>query len=287
MSDFVQRFQSIRVENPQGLQLLYFAPPQLEAESLARMLDELPGIQGARCELVRVSEVPAAGRLVSDAGPPASVLGLLEWGDHAIRLAQFDAPMPYGPVETCVGPALLPPPMKVDAAQHQAHVLLYYAGTHPDPAERFVALCAAAGALGRCDAIVVLNEEARTAAPAFDLVPEPGEDALATYRGLPVPYLLGGFVKMDTGTPERPWIRTFANHRIALPNLARQLAGHEQTAETFQLFAGFLGYLRTMQETFTAGDEIDLGNGTKFRLREPADTEWFLESEGPMLVIEG
>ena len=32
-------------------------------------------------------------------------------------------PMPYGPVETCVGPALIPPPMKVDAKQHASHTL--------------------------------------------------------------------------------------------------------------------------------------------------------------------
>jgi hypothetical protein len=285
MSDFVQRFQSSGADaNPQGLQLLFFVPPQLEAEAVAGMLNALPGIVGARCELVRVAEVPAAASLVSDSGPPASVLGLIQWESHTIRLAQFDAPMPYGPVESCVGPALIPPPMKVDATQHQSHILLYYAGTHPDTLERFAALCAVAGALARCDAIVVLNEEARTAAPAFDLVPEPGEDAMATYRGLPIPYLLGGFVKMDTGQPDRPWIRTFANHRLGLPNLARQV-DHEQTAETFQLFAGMLGYLRTMQETFTAGDDIDLGDGGRFHLREPHESEWFLESEGPMLVL--
>jgi len=288
MSEFIQRFRNTTAEaNPQGLQVLFFAPPVLEAEAIAGMLNQLPGIANVRCELIRVADVPQAAELVSDTGPSASVLGLIEWGNHTIRLAQFDAPMPYGPVESCVGPALLPPPMKVDATQHQSHVLLYYAGSEPDGLERFAVLCAVAGVLARCDAIVVMNEEARTAAPAFDLAPDPGEDALATYRSLPIPYLLGGFVKMDAGQADRPWIRTFANHRVGLPNLARQLTGHEQTAETFQLFAGMLGYLRTMQESFTAGDDIDLGDGTKFHLREPHESEWFLDSEGPLLVIEG
>lgn len=288
MPDFFARFEAARTDaTPQGLQLLFFAPPALEAEAIAGMLNDLPGISGAHCELVRVAEVPAAAKLVSDSGPPASVLGLIEWENQTIKLVQFDEPMPYGPVESCVGPALLPPPMKVDAAQHRAHILLYYAGTHADALERFAVLCAVAGVLARFDAIVVLNEEARTAAPASDLVPDPGEDALETYRTLPIPYLLGGFVKMDAGNAERPWIRTFANHRLNLPNLARQLTGHEQTASTFQLFAGMLGYLRTMEETFTAGDDIDLGDGAKLTLREPMEAEWFLDSEGPMLVLEG
>jgi len=286
MPDFIACFEAARTEEtPQGLQLLFFAPPMLEADAIAAMLNELPGVAGASCDLVRVADVPDAAKLVSDSGPPASVLGLISWANHTIKLVQFDEPMPYGPVESCVGPAMLPPPMKVDASQHQAHVLLYYAGAYPDTLERFAALCAVAGALARFDAITVLNEEARAAAPVSDLVPDSGEDAMETYRTLPIPYLLGGFVKMDAGNAERPWVRTFANHRLGLPNLARQLAGHDQTASTFQLFAGMLGYLRTMGETFTAGDAIDLGDGAKFSLREPTEAEWFLDSVGPMLVI--
>jgi hypothetical protein len=264
--------------DPQALQLLFFDPPQLDAEAVAAFLrSHLPD---ATCELA-----PAPPDVVSSDGPPASVVGLVTFGEHTIKLVHFDAPMPYGPVEACVGPALIPPPMKVDSKQHKAHTLLYHAGQHADPMERFVALCAVAGALARFDAIVVMNEEARTAVPAFDLIPDDGEDALHTYRTLPIPYLLGGFVKMDTGDANRPWVRTFAAHRLGLPNLARHLTGHEQTGETFQLFAGMLGYLRQMGETFTAGDTVDLGDGPKLTLREPSEAEWWLEGEG-MLVVE-
>ena len=76
--------------------------------------------------------------------------------------------MPYGPVEACVRPAaFLPPEVKADAVAHAAHVLLYYAGAHPDPLERLVALGAVSGALARFGAVVTLNEEARAAVPAL------------------------------------------------------------------------------------------------------------------------
>lgn len=264
--------------DPQALQLLFFDPPQIDADAVTAFLR--PYYPDAACELA-----PAPPGVVSGDGPPASVVGLVTFGEQIIKLVQFDAPMPYGPVETCVGPALIPPPMKVDAKQHKAHTLLYHAGPNADPMERFVALCAVAGALARFDAIVVMNEEARAAVPAFDLIPEEGEDALNTYRTLPIPYLLGGFVRMDLGDDPRPWVRTFANHRLGLPNLARHLTGHEQTGETFQLFAGMLGYLRQMGETFTAGDTVDLGDGPKLRFREPTEAEWWLDGEG-MLVVE-
>ena len=263
--------------DPQGLQLLFFDRPAFDADAITAFL--YPHLPDAACDLA-----PAPPGVVNADGPPASLVGLVTFGEHVVKLIHFDAPMPYGPVESCVGPAMIPPPMKVDAKQHQSHTLLFHAGG-ADPLERFVALCAVAGALARFDAVVVLNEEARAAVPALDLIPDDGEDALNTYRTLPIPYLLGGFLKMDAGDGG-PWVRTFANHRLNLPNLARHLTGHEQTGETFQLFAGMLGYLRAMGETFTAGDSVDLGDGPKLRFREPTEGEWWLDSAGTMLVVE-
>ena len=285
---FLDRFAAARTDaNPLGLQLLFFAPPDLDADALVAFLRRESELAVATCELVRVADVPGASAFIGGDGPPASVLGLIAWGDHAVKLAQFDAPMPYGPVESCVGPALLPPPMKVDAKRHQAHILLFYAGTFADVRERFVALCAVAGALARCDAICVLNEDARTSCPAFDLIPDEGEDALATYRRLPVPYLLGGFVKMTVGDAGILWVRTFANHRLGLPDLAIRMADHGRTARTFQLFTGIAGYLLETGEALTAGESLDLGDGTTYTVRDPTEAEDFLTSPGAMLVLEG
>ncbi len=284
---FLERFAAAKTAaNPLGLQLLFFAAPELDADALLTFLRVEPELTEAGGELVRVADVPGAAAFIGGEGPPASVLGLFSWGDHAVKLAQFDAPMPYGPVESCVGPALLPPPMKVDAKQHLAHILLFYAGTHTDVREQFVALCAMAGALARYEqAICVLNEDARTACPAFDLIPDAGEDALATYRQLPIPYLLGGFTKLTVGDAGVLWARTFANHRLGLPDLAIRMTDHQQTARFFQLFTGIAGYLLEMKETLTPGESLDLGDGTTYQVREPLDEEEFLTSPGLMLVL--
>ena len=279
---FFDRFATPSPGPPLSLQLLYPECLDLDAEALTRFLQTYhPELAGATVELMNA----AGTQLVSADGPPASVLGLVTWGHHVVKLASFNAPMPYGPVESCVAPAMIPPELKDEAKRHASHVLLDYAGTERDPLEGYVALAAVAGALARFGAIVVMNEEARTAAPAFDLVPDPEEDALTTLRGLPIPYLWGGFVKLDVGDPTRPWVRTFANHRLGLPDLAYHLAGHSETSRVFKLFAGMLGYLRQTGEMFEAGDTLDLGNA-KLRLRAPTETEWYLESEGAMLVVE-
>ncbi len=285
-SDFVDRFCESKAAVPQSLQLLFRDPLRLEAGLLSHLLSKMTGLEAVRVELIAVADDPVAGTLVSPTGPQASVVGLIEWGPHRVKLAGFDAPMPYGPVEVCVGPAMIPPPLKHDAKYHAAHVLLYDAGTEPDAMERYVALGAVASVLAQFDAIVVMHEEARTAIQAIDLIPEDGEDILQTLRTLPIPLLWGGFVKMDAGTPDRPWVRSFANHRLGLPDLAYHLADHGETARIFQVFSGMLGYARDLKETFTAGDTVDLGDGTQYRFRAPVEEEWFLESDETMLVFE-
>ncbi len=283
---FFDRFAASLPGPPLSLQLLFPERLDLDVDALTQFLRAYHAeLSGATAELVSVAGTPAATQLVSADGPPASVVGLLAWGKHVVKLAAFDAPIPYGPIETCVQPAMIPLELKEEARRHAAHVLLYHAGAERDPFECYVALAAAAGALARFGATVVLNEEARTAAPAFDLVPDPEEDALATLRGLPIPYLWGGFVKLDVGDPERPWARTFANHTLGLPDLSYHLAGHQETSRVFKLFAGMLGYLRQSGENFEPGDTLDLGD-TRMRLRAPTDAEWYLESQGAMLVVE-
>src|SRR5262245_47980401 len=285
--DFFDRFATGSGKYPPiGLQVLFHDPLDLETDGLTAYLRSIRELAGAEVELVRVADVPAAGKLVSADGPPAAVLGLIEWGEHRVKLAGFDAPMPYGPVEACVGPAMVPPPLKQDAKLHESHALLFYDGAHGDPLERYVALAVVASALAQLDAIVVLNEEARTAIPALDLIPAEVEDLLATLRGLPLPYLYAGFVKLDVGDADRPWVRTFAAHRLELPELAYHLADHGETSRVFKLFSGLLGYLRRTRERFAAGEAIDVGDEGRLQLREPSEEEWCLECESMMIVVD-
>lgn len=284
--DFFDRFAARRPHPPVGLQLLYGEPPEWDAALAAALRDYHPDLAAATAELVRVAGNPAAAGLVSADGPPASALGLLAWGEHVVKLAGFDVPMPYGPVEACVLPAMMDPNLKAEAKRHTAHALLYYAGTAADPLERYVALAAAAGALARFGAAVVMNEEARAAQPATDLLPEPGEDALHTLRTLPLPYLYAGFLRLDVGDGTRVWVRTFAAHRLGLPNLAYRTADPADVRRAFALFSGMLGYLRQTGESFAPGDAVDLGDGSRLGLRAPTELEWFLDSDGPMLVVE-
>lgn len=283
--DFADRYAAVSAA-PLSLQVLLRDPLALSADALSAAIQPYLGDQRVTVELIRVADDSSAAELVSAVGPPVSVVGLIEWGPHRIKLAGFDAPMPYGPIEVCVGPAMIAPPLKHDAKHHVSHVLLYDGGNDPDPLERYVALGLVAGAVARADAIVVMNEEARAAVQAIDLIPDEGEDILKTLRQLPLPLLYTGFVKMDVGDPERPWVRTFAAHRFGLPDLALHLTGHDQTSDAFRLFAGLQGYLRQTRDELKAEETLDLGDGRVYYIRAATPEEWYLESDGVLLVIE-
>jgi hypothetical protein len=288
MTDFFTRFTEPGPTNPPGLQLLFAKPPTVPTAALtAALRDYHPELADANAEIVPVADLPPGAEVVSPNGPPAAAVGLAAWREHLVKLIFFHAPMPDGAAEVCLRPALLPPEMKVEAAAHHGHALIYYAGRATDPLEQLVAVAAVAGALARFGVIVTLNEEARAAVPGFALLPDDeGEDMLHTLRTLPVPYLYGGFVKMEVSDLPGVWIRTFANHRLGLPNLAYHASGHDEGQAVFRLFTAVLGYLRETGLAFEVGEIVRVDDDTHLKVREPTLMEWWLESSGPMLVLD-
>jgi hypothetical protein len=276
-----------RAENPLGLQLLFDATLDLDADALALALRTFhPDLADAKVDLHVVPRTePPAGHPENDS-PPA-VLGLFGWGRHVVKLIGFNAKMPPDVVETCVKPAHFSEELKQLAYDHAAHALLYYAGYERDPFEQYVALGAVAAALARFGAVTTLNEHARTAIPAPALLPQDDEpDALDMLRQLPIPLIYGGFVKLEVEGEPGVWMRTCGNDRLGLPDLAIRAGGHHEGQFTFFLFSRLLDYLRESGKSFAPGHTMQVGEDTFLRVRAPAEAEWYLETDGEMLVCE-
>jgi len=289
MTTFFDRFSAATLAGPTfSLQLVFPEPWTADGAAVDLAVRSYhPSLTEAILEWQPTADAPHLHAAVSADGPPALALGLLSWGGHVLRLAAFDAPMPYGPIASCVVPALMPPDVKRDAAAHRSHLLLYHAGPETDPHERMTGLTLAAAALSTLGATAILNEEARTAVPAFDLWPEADEDILETIAGLPFLYLFAGFVRTNVGAPERPWIRTFGCSRFGLPDLALQAAGSVEASAVFAWFNAILNYVRTTDSGFHPGQRVNLSDELQFELRAPYDREAdFLESDGTLIVLE-
>ncbi|MBN9122298.1 MAG: DUF4261 domain-containing protein [Planctomycetes bacterium] len=273
-----------RLTEPIGLQLLFDDVFQLDANEVAAALRDYHGdMAEATAELFHVPPRPGAK---GDDEP--SVMGLLAWERHVIKLVGFTVPMPADAVKACVRPAHFDPQFKTFAYEHKSHVMLYYAGHELDPLEQYVALAAAAGSVAYFGASFVLNETARTAIPAAVLHPheEDAGNMLGALRGFPLPLIYCGFVKMEVEGQPGVWMRTYGCHRLGLPDLATRAAGHEETPFTFELFGNLLAYLRTSGKWFAPGDTIRVTDDLFLRVRARTPDEWYLESEGAMLVAD-
>ncbi len=270
------------IERPLSYQVLFMTPLDLDADAIELALRNYhPDLAQARSELM---ELPPEEENPNEAH---SLIGLVGWKNHVIKLIGFNALLPESVYEACVRPAHFSQQLKADAREHRSHVLLFYAGHETDPLEQYVALTVLAAALARFDAILVLNEAARSAFPAEALLAdEPDQDRLEQLRGLPIPLLYGGFIKIEVEGTEGVWMRTFGNTLLGLPDLAMLRMGHDQGVETFEVFSNMLAYLRASGSEFAPGHTMQIGQHDYLRLREPATQEWWLNSEGQLLVVE-
>lgn len=267
--------------DPLGLQCLFDIPLDLPADGLqAAVRDYHPDLAGATVELF---PVPPGGK----PDEPA-VMGLVAWGPHVLKLVAFGHPMPPDVVKACVQPAHFAPEFKEVAYRHQSHVMLYYAGYDHDPLEQYVALAAVAGVLTMFGAVFALNEIGRTAIPSPVLMPHEEDDGnmLAALRGLPLVLIYCGFVKLEVEGQPGVWMRTYGCHRFGLPDLALRADDHGLAQFTFELFGNALRYLRTSGHQFAVGHTMQVGEDLFLRLRARTTDEWYLESDGEMLVAE-
>jgi hypothetical protein len=273
-----------RLSSPPAFAVLFPGEPALDAAALTRALrDYHPELAAATAELLPVPEPARAGYEARH-----TVLGLIGWGRHVVKLVSFPNPMPAGVVERCVRPAHYDPELKQQAYDHRGHVLLFYAGYDPDPLEQHVALAVVAAVLALFGGVVVLNETGGTSVPAAALLPheEDNGDTLAALRALPLPFLYVGFVKLEVEGEPGVWMRTYGCHAFRLTDLAFRAEGHHQGTATFNLFANMLAYLRESTRTFAPGDTVNVGADLFLRLRARTPDEWFLDSPGEILVVE-
>lgn len=265
------------IENPLSLQLLLGQAFRPSSDDIRQALRQYhPSMAKARCEVD------------PELLEKEQVFGLVGWGKHVVQLVGFfNTPMPEEAVEACVGPSHYPEDLKLRARQHSSHMLLYYAGHEDSAMEQYVALAAVAGAMDRLDAIVVLNEPARTSFPTAALSGQDSEgDILELVRSLPLLILFCGFVKYSVEAVEGIWMRTHGAHLLQLPDFAVLAQGHHEGETYFELFNSIMGYLQESGAHMDDGHTMQFGENTYYRFRAPQKGEYFLESEGEMLVVE-
>jgi hypothetical protein len=263
-------------KNPLSLQVLFLDPYRLDAEPLLTALKAFhPSMSDARCEID------------ADLNQQGTLLGMIGWGRHIVRLVGFNAPMPAAAVEKCVAPSHYSQALKERARSHQAHSILFYAGYETSAFERYLALAAAAAVLADFGAFVVLNESGHTSLPAAALSSSDAQaDAMDHLRSLPLLMLYCGFVKLEVEGRQGVWMRTYGAPLMQLPDLAAHAHGHEEGQRYFALFETIFDYLRTSGRRLAQGDTMQSADDEYLRFRTPSADESFLTGTGELLIAD-
>ncbi len=260
------------LEDPVALTVLFAQPLNIDIAALGQALRAYhPSTADARCE-----STPEQSPFIALAG----------WRNHVVRLVGFDAPMPADALEVCVAPAHYPQELKAQVRAHRSHVILYYAGHEASVFEQYVALGVVAGALARLGALALVNEAAHTSLPAAMFDAEVEDDPLELLRTLPLPMLYCGFVKYEVEGVQGVWMRTYGADRFGHPDFAALTAGHHEGQTYLDLFGNVLRYLVDSGAEMAAGHTMQVGEDRFMRLRAPADSEYFLDGPGAVVVAE-
>jgi hypothetical protein len=265
-----------QIETPLSLQLLFDRRLRLQSSDVTAALQAFHGsMANARCEID-----PTLGE-------EGKIFGLAGWANHVVKLVGFDLPMPAEAVESCVAPSHYPKELKDRARSHSGHVLLFYAGYESSPHEQYVALASAAGALSQFGAIVILNEAGRTSLPAAALSGSNVDcDIIELLRTLPLAIFYCGFIKYEVDGTPGVWMRTYGAHLLGLPDFAAHASGHDEGQRYFDIFENIFSYLRDSGSALAAGHTIQVEEHEYLRCRERSEDEYFLDSDGELLVAE-
>jgi hypothetical protein len=256
-----------------SLQVLYTVPFEFDEDEFRRALHAYdPALKEAQLSAVVASE--------------GASMWEVSWGIHQVQVVTFGMPMPAEPVAACVQPAHYDQDTKARAYAHQAHSLLFYRGQSPDVSEQYISLALVAGVLCGQDAVVVLNETARTSVPASLLTGQYEQSFSDLFRSMPPLFLFAGFVKYNLEGGAGVWMRTHGLEVWGLQNLATHVESHAQGSQIFDIFSNVADYMIDKGPILCAGHTMQVGEDIYLKLRDPNADEAFLGSEQDVMIAE-
>lgn len=166
--------------------------------------------------------------------------------------------------------------------RHQSHLSLVYAGSHPDPVERMIALYQVAAGFQDEDLLGIINEQAWTAHPPADFL---SRERIASYRQ-EIPFILWvGYVKFYLD-PDRYWLATKGHHLFDVPDLAAMVESPELESGVIERLIAIFYYLYDHDVDVVAGDTLELeSTGQQFRFAEvPEEFDLLMGPSGTLIV---
>lgn len=209
-------------------------------------------------------------------------LGEVQFGRHTVQIAGLSNPLPSEVLDRTVHVSPWQPQIKAAMRQHRSHLTLVYAGSHPDPVEKMLALYQLAFALENENLLGIVNEPAWTAHPPADFL---SPDRIASYRD-DFPFILWvGYVKFYLD-PEQYWLVTKGHQIFDVPDLASLVTDPAEEEAIIDRLINIFYYIYEKDVDVVAGDTLELtGDAVQLQFAEvDEDLAWLIGPSGMLAV---
>jgi len=244
----------------------------------------LPSNADLVANLVICGAVDAPGQveITRSIDSPNQFLAEITFRQHTIQVAGLATPLPAEVLDRTVNVSPWQPQIRVAMRQHRSHLTLVYAGEHPNPLEKMIALYQTAFALENENLFGIVNEPAWTAHPPADFL---SPERINSFRE-ELPFILWmGYVKFYLDASQY-WLVTKGHHIFDVPDLASLVTNPADEEETINRFINIFYYLYENDVEVTAGDTLELtGAPGQMQFAEvEEDLTWLIGPSGMLAV---
>lgn len=211
------------------------------------------------------------------------LLAEVAWGQHKVEVAGLFAPLPSIATERCIWPSYWRPDIKELMASHQHNIILRYAGTHPDPIERHVALYLLANIFPTESLVGVANEPAWTCHPAVVIPNIMNPEMLQVVRESPPLLYWTGFMALEA--EGYLWYISRGHHLFGLPDFAFLAHDPGDALEVQNLFHEMFTYLYFNKKQVGPGDIVGIDEDHAYEVVEIEDDLQILRGVGTTYIL--
>ncbi|MEW9097061.1 MAG: DUF4261 domain-containing protein [Clostridiaceae bacterium] len=264
--------KDLNLENGPALIMVFDTLPIIDGKNLSKRIEKIEKLN---------TEVEVT--IEKELNNGETLLSVIEFDDHKIKLVGFNAPLPDDVINYTVDCSYWKPEDKDNIRNHKAHIICYYDGQNLDPSEKYIALYKVIYGFREKGLVGIINEGAWTCQPAYVVEDLVGKEMLMASREVPPLMLWTNFIKMpmDYGT----WMFTKGNHIFGVNDFA-YLGDINEAAEINEIFNNIFYYIYENQAIVESGHTLQIEEEVYLKFRDVYRENEYLESPLGTLVIE-
>lgn len=268
----INNIKAERQENKPALMLVFNTLPILEGNKIRSIISDIE-------KLNKNIEITLDEKLNNG----ETLLSVIEFDDHRIRLLGLNAPLPETVIEHTVDCSYWKSEDKQSIKNHSAHIICYYDGNNEDPVERYIALYKVAYSFKNTGLLGVINEDAWTCQPAYILDEMVSREMIEESRMIPPLMLWTNFIKipLHNGT----WMVTKGNHLFGIKDFAYK-GDMDEAKEISQIFNNIFYYIYENNALIDVGHTLQIEEEVYLKFDKVYEEKGLLEGPIGTLVVK-